>query len=205
MMRKPEAVAARIQNTPVPADAGPPGGTVLTKAARRLRTGGDLNAEEADRTEREDEHEDREDERLAPLTAEERTAEDVDESDEETADTRADDVADATEHCGGERDDAEAETDVPLEVAVVDAVDHRGRCGERRADEERCGDRAVDVDAAQERGSTILRGGAHSLAQARALHECAQREHQEERGADHEDIGVPDGDLANGEGRSVDP
>src|ERR1700733_2814513 len=103
---------------------------------RRSSTGRDLDAEEANRPECQDQDEHGEDERLAPLAAKDRPTEHVDETDDEATDTGADDVADAAEHRRGERDDAEMEPEVPLQIAVVDAVDHRGRGSERRTDEE---------------------------------------------------------------------
>src|ERR1039457_5157017 len=117
----------------------------------RSRTGGHLDTEEADRTEREDEHEHREDERLAPLTSKQRSSEHVDDADDESSDSGADDVPDPSEDRRGEGDDPEVEPDVPLEDAVVDAVDDRGRGRKCRTDEERSRDGSIDVDAAEQR------------------------------------------------------
>src|ERR1700688_533587 len=144
MIRSPAAVDERIQNTVVPCDRCPSAVSERNSARMRSGTGGHLDTEEADRTEREDEHEDREDERLAPFTPEQRPSEHIDDADEETADAGADDVADPSKHGRGERDDSKMESDVPFEDAVVDAVDDRGRRRERRTDEERRRDRAID-------------------------------------------------------------
>ena len=74
---------------------------------------------------------------FAPLAAEDRPTEHVDETDDEATDAGPDDVADAAEHRRGKGDDAEVEPEVPLQITIVDAVDHRGGGCERRADEER--------------------------------------------------------------------
>src|SRR5579864_9021586 len=148
MRSRPEVVEARIQNTVVPWFRCPAPGSDRRKDLRRSGTSGHLDPEEPDWPEGQDEDEDREDQGLAPLSAEERPAEDVDDADEEPADAGADDVADATEDRRGERDDAEVKADVPFEIAVLDAVDHRGGGGKRGADEEGRRDRAIDVDAA---------------------------------------------------------
>src|SRR5579884_3868570 len=139
-----------------------------------------------------------EDDRVAPLPAQQVAAEDVNEPDEETAQAGAEDVADAAQHGGGEGDDAEAETQVPLQQVVVDGVDDRARGGQRRADEEGHRDGAVDVDAAEQRGVAVLRGGPHRLAHAREAHEELQHHHHHHRDEDHEELGPAHPDRANG-------
>ena len=59
------------------------------------------------------------------------------------------DVADAAQDRRRERLQAGVEAEVELDDAEVQALDDAGRTGERRADEERHGDRLVDVDAHQ--------------------------------------------------------
>src|SRR5205807_2700251 len=122
------------------------------KRRRKLRTGRHVDAEQTNWFEREDQHEDGEDQRLTPLATGEIPTEHVDDSDEEATDPGADDIADPAQHGCGERDDTQAEPEVPLDVTVVDAVDDRPRRGQRRADEEGDRDGAVDVDPAEQRG-----------------------------------------------------
>src|ERR1700683_2676266 len=123
MSSRPEAASARIRKIVGPCDLSPLPASTRRREANRSRTGGHLNAEETHRTERQDEHQDGEDQRFAPLAAEDGPAEHVDQADDESTDSGADDIADPAEHRGGERDDAEVEPDVPFEIAVVDAVD----------------------------------------------------------------------------------
>src|SRR5450631_4514592 len=131
MSRSAPAVDDRIVNTVVPCVRWPVAGSERSSARMRSGTSGHLDTEEADGTEGQDEHEHGEDERLAPFPAEQRASEHVDDADEETAHACAHDVADPAQNGRGEGDDPEVEPDVPLENAVVDAVDDRGGGGER--------------------------------------------------------------------------
>src|SRR3989442_10583179 len=116
----------------------------------RLSTSGHVDAEQADRPERENDDEHGEDERFAPLAAHQLAAEDVDGADEKAAQPSADDVADPAQHGGCERDDPQPETQAPLYELEVDGVDDNGRGRQRGTDEERHRDGSVDVDAAQQ-------------------------------------------------------
>src|ERR1700689_4639331 len=86
------------------------------KEVSRLSTGRHLNSKETHGRERQDEHEQGEDQCFAPFAAEYRPAEHIDQPDDESDDAGADDVADSTEHRCSERNYAEVESDVPLEV-----------------------------------------------------------------------------------------
>src|ERR1700692_2034333 len=110
-----------IQKSVVPGMRCPWDGYDLSNDTRRSRTGGHLDAEQAHRPEGQDEYQDREDQRLAPLASEDRPTEYVDDADQEPTDARPHDVADPTEDGRGEGDDSEVEADVPLDHAVVDA------------------------------------------------------------------------------------
>ena len=83
---------------------------------------------------------------------------DLDEADHEAAERGAGDVADAAEDGRGERLEAGLEADVEHRHAEVQALDDARRARERRADEERQGDRAVDVHA-HELGRVAVDGG----------------------------------------------
>ena len=85
-------------------------------------------------------------------------------------------VADAAQDGGGERDQADAEALVEADVREVEGVEQTGRAGERAGEQEREGDRAVDVDAHHRRGIAVLRRRAHRLPLSRSLHEPDQRE-----------------------------
>ena len=92
-------------------------------------------------------------------------ASDLDEADDEAADRGAGGVADAAEDGGGERLEAGLEADVELRDAEVEALDHAGGARQRRADEERQGDRRVDVHAHDLRRVAVDGRGPHRAAE----------------------------------------
>src|SRR5450631_4873342 len=166
----------KIQKVLVPAPRGRRAvGSTRSQVSRRPRlrlgTGGDVHAEEPGGPEGEDDHQDREDQRVAPLSARQLTAEHVDNPDHEAADAGSDDVADAAEDRSGEGDDAKPVAQAPLDRVIVEAVDDPPGGGERRPDEEGRRDGAVDVDAAEQRRVAVLGGGAHGLAERGDAHE----------------------------------
>ena len=83
-------------------------------------------------------------------------------------------------------------------IVVVDLVEHQtghhaGDTGQRRADEERRRDRAVDVDAEHLGRLAVGGDGAHRLAELGAVDEQRQAEHQHD--AEHDDHDPHDVDL----------
>ena len=102
------------------------------------------------------------------------------------SDDRAGEVADAAEHGGGERDEAELEAQVVPGRSHCLEVEQAGGAGHRATEGEREGDRPVDVDAHQHRGVLVLRGRAHRTPLPGALHEHGQPE-QQRRGDEHDD------------------
>ncbi len=87
-------------------------------------------------------------------------------------------VADAAEHRGRERDQAELEAGVVAHVELQQ-VDDAGGAGERACEQERDGDRPVDVDAHHRRGLGVLGDGPHRLALLRRADEPGE----DDRGA----------------------
>src|SRR5689334_19297897 len=121
-------------------------------------------AEDALRLEHHEDDEDREDHRLSPGLAEpEAVVEGLDDADEEAADHGAGEVPDTAEHRRREGEEPESEAGVPARDLDGLHVEDARRAGERAAEAEGEGDRAVDVDAHQAGGVLVLRGGSHRL------------------------------------------
>src|SRR3954471_4079723 len=78
------------------------------------------------------------------------------ETDDETAEHRAGDAPDPTDHSRGEALQSCDEAHVVVDLPENEPEDHTGRAGQRRADEEREGDHMVDVDAHHLRRLTIV-------------------------------------------------
>ena len=95
----------------------------------------------------------------------------LDQPDADRAEDGARQVADAAEHRGGEREQAEAEARVVLDVRHEQGVEDPGEAGEEAGDQERERDRPVDVDAHHRGGVLVLGDGAHRLALLRLLDE----------------------------------
>src|SRR5262245_11587522 len=100
----------------------------------------------------------------------------LDEADQVAAERRAGDVADAAEHGGGEREEADPEAEVEARLREVCEEDESADAGQRAAETERERDRAVDVDPHQPSGVAVLRRRAHRLAPSRPLDDDAKAE-----------------------------
>ena len=81
------------------------------------------------------------------------------------------DAADPADDRRGERLEAGLEADEMEDLAEVQAEHDAGGAREHRADEERGGDHAIDVDAHHRGGLAVVRGGAHRLPESA----CARR------------------------------
>src|SRR2546425_10769556 len=145
-------------------------------------------AEQAVRTEHEDDDENREDDRVGPARGDVLVAPRGEEADDEPAEGGARHAADAAEHRGGEGAQAGLVTHPPHPDVVVEALDEAGRPGQRAADEEGEDDRLLHVDPQRERGLLILGGGPHRLAPAGAGHEVLERDHQGDGGDQDQDV-----------------
>ena len=88
----------------------------------------------------------------------------LEEPDQDRAEHGPREVADAPEHGGRERDQAEREPVVEADGRVVEGEDHARGAGEPTGDQERERDRPVDVDAHHGRGVLVLRRRPHRLA-----------------------------------------
>src|SRR5207302_1729924 len=86
-------------------------------------------------------------------------------------------ISDAlAEHAGRNGDTTEDRADGVRGDAVVSALPHAGDGAEGGADDEGCGDDAVDVDPHLSRDLRVLRGGAQRGGELRAIHEqCKAR------------------------------
>ena len=144
------------------------------------------------------EHEDREHDRGRPGGAVVQSRLDglLDDPDDQPADHRALEVADAAHDRGGEGDQAGGEALVELDGAVVERVDQARRAGQQAAEQERQPDRAVDVDAHQARGVRVLRRRAHRLAVLGLADEPEQRDQQRDRDDPREEVGAHERDAA---------
>ena len=112
---------------------------------------------------------------------------------QQAAHQRAADVADAAEHGRGERLDAGQEADVEAGGLEEDHEQEPGGAGEDAAEQERERHDAVDVDAHQLRRLGVLGGGADAAAEAAAVHELVEHDHEDQRG--HEDEHLVGADL----------
>jgi len=123
-----------------------------------------------------DQHEEREHvlvmaaEETAGEVADVARAERFDQSQQQAAQHRPAQIADAAQHRGREGLEAEQKTHVIVRQAVIGADHDPGYRGQRRADHERGGDHPVDVDAHQARHLARLRGGGHGPAEPGFLH-----------------------------------
>ena len=99
----------------------------------------------------------------------------LEQAEQQAADERAADVADAAEHRGGERLDAGQEADVEAGGLEEDHEEEAGGAGEDAAEQERERDDPVDVDAHELRRLGVLGGGADAPAEPAAAHELVER------------------------------
>ena len=131
--------------------------------------------------EHEDQHEVAEHDRRRPLRADPVVGDLLDDADDQAAEDGALEVADAAHDRRGERDQAGGEAGEEPHVGLVERVDQPRRAGHQAAEQEREGDRRVDVDAHQARGLRVLRGRAHGAADARAGDEVHEEEERAAR------------------------
>src|SRR3989449_7370827 len=113
-------------------------------------------AEQAVRTEHEDDDENREDDRVGPAGGDVLVAPRGQEADDEPAEGGAAHAADAAQHGRGEGAQPRLIAHPPLADVVVHALDQPRRPRQGAADEERDQDRALHVDAHRDRKSTRL-------------------------------------------------
>jgi hypothetical protein len=143
---------------------------------------GDAFAQRARRWKRqlEDPHDERDDglvvaaENTAGQHADVAGPERLDQAEQDAADHRAGEVADAAEDRGGERLQAGQEAHRVLDRAVVGGVHHPGQRGERGADHEGCRDHGVGLHAHQAGDARVLGGRPHRAAQLGAVDEVHQ-------------------------------
>ena len=124
-----------------------------------------------------------------------------DHAQQQAAEHRALDVADAAEHGRGERLEPRREAHEEVDLGVVQADQHAGGAAERGAEKERDRDHPVDVDPHDRRHLAVLgdradrapeRGALHQEVQAPHHHERDRRHHQEQhRDADPEHLEPP--------------
>ena len=179
-----------------PPASAPSRTTTEERAHGRVRPSGGVHAEEAGRPEDHHGDQDREDDDVRPLDAEELSAERLDEPDDQRAGHGARDVADPPENRGGEGAEPGLVADVERGEAVVEAEEEAPRPGQRRAQEEREDDHPVDVHAHHLRRVHVLGGRAHRLAEGGALHQVVQHQHQDEAGDRQENLRQRDLGLA---------
>ena len=139
---------------------------------------------------RNEQHEDEDEERehVLPLAAEDGGAVVLEQPEEQAAEQRAADVADAAEHRGGERLDAGEEADVVAGRLEEDGEQEPGGAGEQPAEQEREHDDAVDVDAHELGRLGVLRGGPDAAAEPAAPDELVEADHQDDGGDDHQHL-----------------
>ena len=94
------------------------------------------------------------------------------------------------------------EAEVEAGDAVLQAVDDAGGARERRPDEERDRDRAVDVHAHQGGGVAVVGRRAHRAPEPRAADEQLERDHQDHRDGDDEQAEHRDRRVADLDERS---
>ena len=98
-------------------------------------------------------------------------AERLDQPEQQAAEHRARDVADAAQHRGGERLEPRHEAHEEVRDGIVGGPHHAGDRRECGADGEGQGDHVVGIDAHQSGDARILRGGAHRAAELGAIHQ----------------------------------
>src|SRR5205807_2067011 len=138
-------------------------------------------AEEAGRAEQQDEHHHHEGDGVAVAGELAAADEGFDHADEQAADDRAGDVADAAQHRGGERFDAGHDAHERVDLRVGQAVEDAGHGGQHRADDEGHGDDAVGGDPHQRSRLEVERHGAHGPAELRPVDDVLQHHHEDER------------------------
>ena len=116
----------------------------------------------------------------------------LDQADQQAAEHRARQRADAAEHGRGEGLDAGHEAVGEVTDAVVDQEHHAGDGGERGAHDEGDRDRPVDVDAEQRGHLAVLLAGALRAAERRLADEVPEAGQQHRGDDDDDDLLVGD-------------
>src|SRR5262245_58305469 len=155
--------------------------------------------EEPGRPHEEDEDQEQERERVLPLGRDVRREQVLGDAEEEPADHGPGDGADAPEDRRDERLEARHEAGERIDLAVLRAERDAPEAREERAEEERRGDHAVDVDAHEPRGGVVLGDGPHGLPHAGLTHEEPEDdrrdpEHHDDRAVDDQprDVALPE-------------
>ncbi len=111
---------------------------------------------------------------------------------DQTAEHRAVDVADTTEHCGCERLEPRNEAHVEVHEGVVGCQHDAGQTRQACANAEGQQHHLVGVDAEQRRYLGVLRGRAHHAADLCFLDQQGQADHADQR--EHQDDDLRDAD-----------
>ena len=119
-------------------------------------------------------------------------AERLDQPQQNTAQHGAGEIADAAQHGGGKRLQAEHEAHRVVGDAVIGAIHHAGHGSQARANDEGGGDGAIGVDTHQGCNIHIFGRGADGNAEARAVNKPGEGRHDQHR---HQD----DGNLHRGD------
>src|SRR3954466_13043473 len=134
-----------------------------------------------------------------PVAADPAVGELLDDPDDEAAEHRAAEVADAAHDGGGERDEAGAEALEEPHLRLVERVDEAGGARQQAAQQERERDRGVDVDAHEPRGLGVLSGRAHRLAEPAARDEGGEQDHERDRDPQRQRVLALEADPADRE------
>jgi hypothetical protein len=113
-----------------------------------------------------------------------------DDAEQQAAQHRAPEIADAAQHCCRKRLQSEQEAHLVLRDAIVGADHHPGHGTQAGADDEGERDHGVDVDAHQAGDLLVLRGCAHRDAELGAVDESEQAGHHQDRDHDDGDLHV---------------
>ena len=112
--------------------------------------------------------------------------ESLDQTDQQAAEHRPRQRADAAQHRRRERLHAGEKADEKVDHAVIERHHHAGDRGERRADDEGQRDRAVDIDPDERRHGHVLLAGALRAAERRGRDQDRKAGHQR-HGQQHDD------------------
>src|SRR5215469_17885925 len=123
----------------------PTGGGLSSSAMSRFRWRG--AAEQARRHKDQHEDQDRKDDHIGPAHCDQLAAQSFDQSDQQTAEHRPRDAADAAQHRRRKRTQPRRIADDEARVIVIEAKDQRRGPSQRRSKEERRDDDAVDIDS----------------------------------------------------------
>src|SRR5215210_7877866 len=161
-------------------------------------------AEQARRPENEHHEENGEDHDRGPPDAYVLVGHGADDADQEPPDHSPGQVADAPEDRRRERVEPLLEPHVKDRDPVEEPVHHARGPGEDAGQEERYGDRAVDVDADHRRRLLVLGDGPHRLTLLGTANEVGESHEQRHRHPDHEEVLPPEDDRVGDELRERD-